>query len=231
MNRLILIRIVFILSFFAPTEIFADEPPCWCEFSIYSVDSLFRADIRMVNQDTTIAAWENDWTIKVYDISTDSHIWTSVFYNDGYGAGILSNDGEIYVYGNWWLTMDFDNQIVIYTRDTIIQYSGHDLGLIESDYPNTVSHKIWMEDYYFLPDCQTDSTKLIIETLDSKKIELDINSSKIKVSNIELSKEQIKQLKFVKKLGLWTIILIGFGIILLTIRNFKKNKKAHNNVS
>ncbi|NMM50826.1 hypothetical protein [Marinigracilibium pacificum] len=225
MNRYNITRILFILLVLAPNDILADEPPCWCEFSIYSFDSLYRADIIMANHDTSVAAWENDWIINVFDTSIDSIIWSSKFYNDGYGAGILSNDGKIYVYGNSWLIMDYKNQLVIYTADTIFQYSGRDLGLIESDYPNTVSHKIWIEDYYLYPNYQTDSTRVIIATLDSKKIELNIYSGEIRISKIKQSKEMIEQLVNVKRFGLWTIIIIGLGIILITIRNFK-NKRA-----
>ena len=220
--------IISFLIVLSPLEIFADQPPSWCEFSTYSVDSSFRADIFMTTQDTLKSAWQNDWAIRICNNLNDSSIWTSKFYNDGYGAGTLSKDGKIYVYGNWWLEMDYKNQFIIYKPDTIIRYSGQDFGLEESYYKHTVSHKIWMEKYYLSPDFLTDTTKLIIETLDSKKIELDLNNYKIHVSKIELSKEEIEQIEYVKKMGLWTVLVIGLGIVILAIRaiNQGKNKSA-----
>ncbi len=136
-------------------------------------------------------------------------------YIQPYIGGILSKDGKIFAYGSWRLNMHCKNQFNIYKSDTVFRYSGRDLGLVESDYPSTESHKIWMNNYYFSTDYKTDITKLIIETLDSKKIELDLNNCKTSVSINELSMDQVKNIGTIK------LTIIGLGIRLLTIRRVK----------
>lgn len=199
--------------------VYGDEPPCWCEFTILSENKEFRADIEFLKSDSLKKPWERNWEVKVYEINPDtSLIWVSKFLNDGYGAGILSNDGQLYTYVNYWLQMDYPNQIIIYSKDEIIRLSGKDLGLDPSSYRHTVSHQIWMKDYYLTPDYQTDTTSLIVETLDSKKIDLNLKHKIVKSSVLRYP-ELIKQNNLLKKTGYAILIFLCIGIILIIIRN------------
>jgi len=192
---------------------------------MYSSDSLFRADIEMIPRDSSSKEWENEWIINVYESESDSNIWTSIFYHDGYGGGELSDDGGVYACANWWLYMEYQHLVAIYTPDTVYSYSGNDFGLNEAFYPNTVSHKIWMEKYYLNPANNSDSTLLIIETLDSKRIEIDFKQTKISTSKISLSKKELQDLKLIKQLALWTTIVIGIGVLLFTFLMIHFRKK------
>lgn len=215
-----LLTILFFIGFYQFA--LADEPPCWCEFSIKSENGLYRADIEFEKADSLKEPWERKWTIKVYETKSDTTIkWHSEFYQDGYGGGILSNDGQIYVYVNDWLDLEEPpNQVVIYTQDYTTRLSGKDLKLNPNNYSHTVSHQIWMDEYELIPNYLSDSTFLKIKTEDFKEIRIDIQSGDIE--NSIAAPKFIEENNMLKKYGIGILIFIGLGIILLTIKNKKR---------
>ena len=200
---------------------FADEPPCWCEFSIPSGNNQYLAKIEFNKTDSIKKPWERDWIISVYETKFDTvQIWVSKFLHDGYGGGDLSDDGQVYFYVNSWFYMNNQNQIIIYTKENIINLSLQNFGLDSSKYPHTASHQLWIKDCNLIPNLLTDTTKLEIVTLDSKKIEIALNDQKISVSNFipATNEDNI----YLKKLGWGLLVFIGIGIALLTIYKAKK---------
>ncbi|WP_281615340.1 hypothetical protein [Flammeovirga sp. SubArs3] len=214
------ITILFFILFSHLT--FADEPPCWCEFSIKSNNGVYQADIEFEKSDSLKEPWERRWTIKVYDMKLDtSLIWSSKFFQDGYGGGVLSNDGQIYVYLNDWLDMkEPPNQVVIYTPQKTLRFSGKDLGLNPDNYSHTVSHKIWIDEYELIPNRLSDSTNLRIKTDDLKEILINVKSSKIE--NSIANPEFVEENNILKKYGIGILIFIGLGILLITLKNKKR---------
>ncbi len=203
----------------------ADEPPCWCEFSIKSDNGLFRADIEFDTADSLKEPWERKWTIKVYKIMPDNNLtWSSEYYHDGYGGGILSNDGQIYIYVNDWLNMEEPpNQVVIYTQNYTTRLSGKELKLNPDNYSNAVSHQIWMDEYELIPNYLSDSTYLQIKTDDFKKIIINLKSGKIE--NSIATPQFVKENNMLKKYGTGILLFIGFGILLILLIILKNIKK------
>ncbi len=215
-----LLSILFLTAFSHP--VFADEPPCWCEFSIQSKNTFFRADIGFNMADSLLDPWEREWTIKVYEIKSDTVLlWSSKFYHDGYGGGILSDDGGIYVYVNDWLDMkEPPNQVVIYTQQKTLRYSGKHLGLVPSNYPNTASHKIWVDEYFLTANYFSDSTCLKIETKDFKEITIKLSSGEID-SSTQAPKlpEEANSLRYY---GFGLLVFIGLGVVLIVVKGKKQ---------
>ncbi|UII20533.1 hypothetical protein [Fulvivirga ligni] len=197
----------------------ADEPPCWCEFSIKSDNGLYRADIEFDKADSLKEPWDRRWTINIFELKPDSNLnWSSEFYHDGYGGGILSNDGQVYVYINFWLDMEEPpNQVVIYTKKNIRKLSGKDLKLIADNYSHTVSHQIWIDEYELIPNYLSDSTYLKIKTEDSKEIRIDLKSGEIE--NSITTPQFLKENNRLKKYGIGILLFIGIGIVLIVIKN------------
>jgi hypothetical protein len=215
-----LLTILFIIGFcqFA----LADEPPCWCEFSIKSDNGLFRADIEFDTADSLKEPWERKWTINVFKIKPDTNLrWSSEFYHDGYGGGTLSNDGEIYVYINFWLNMEEPpNQVVIYTKKKTSKFSGKDLKLKAENYSHTVSHQIWLDEYSLSPNFHSDSTLLKIKTENFKEIKIDLKSGEIE--NSIAPPQFLEENNMLKKYGIGILAFIGIGIVLIVIKNKKR---------
>ena len=211
-----LLTILFIIGFYLFAA--ADEPPCWCELSIKSNNGLFRADIKFDTADSLKEPWERKWTITVFKIYPDTNLsWSSEFYNDGYGGGTLSDDGQIYVYINFWLDMeDPPNQVAIYTKEKTTKFSGEALRLIAKNYSHTESHQTWVDEYSLTPNFLTDSTFLKIKTEDFKEIKINLNSSEIE--NSIAIPQFLEENVLLKKYGIGILVFIGIGIVLIVIK-------------
>lgn len=215
---LYLIALCFSLS------VLADEPPCWCGFSITSENKQYRADIEFNAADSLKEPWDRKWTISVLSLSDSSVVWSSLFKHDGYGAGHLSNDGQIYVYVNDWLEMEHPNQIIIYTQNRIDQLCGTDIELSSSVYPKSISHQIWLNEYELVPNQLSDTTKLFLKTLNNQIIELDINSLTIKKKKAH--SEYSGQVDLLRKLGIGLLIFMGIVIVLWTLKKLTSHNTS-----
>jgi len=215
-----LLTILFVIGFYQFS--LSDEPPCWCEFSINSNNGLYRADIGFNEVDSLLNPWERKWTIKIYEIKSDTSLkWSSEFFQDGYGGGILSNDGQIYVYLNDWLDMEEPpNQVVIYTQNKTLRLSGKDLELNPNNYSHTVSHQIWMDEYELIPNHLSDSTYVRIKTDDFKVIEINLKSGEIE--NSIATPQFVEENNMLKNYGIGILIFIGLGILLIVLKNKKR---------
>ena len=175
MNKILLLFLVI----FSYNFLYGDETPCWCEVSILSSNNLYKAEIYSLASDSSLAPWDRKWKINVYELAGDTTLkWSSDFYHDGYGDGILSNDGKVYAYVNYWLDKSTSpNQITIYTSDQILRYSSKDLKLRQWIFPKTVSHQIWLENYEF--DSSFNTSKLIVNTIHNNEISIELLSGKV----------------------------------------------------
>jgi len=202
----------------------ADEPPCWCEFSIKSDNNLFRAEIEFVKKDSLLKPWRRDWTIKVYENNVKSKLkWSSIFHQDGYGGGTLSNDGKIYIYVNDWLDMNIPpNQVVIYMNNNTIRYSGKDLNLNPNNFSHTESHQIWMKNYKLIPNKLSDSTILKINTNNDR--EIIINLKKTLFNDLNKKPDVTNETNFLIHLSVYLVFFTGIVVILFIL--FRKRKRA-----
>ncbi len=221
MNTKLTILLALILSCF---QVKADLPPCWLEYSIYSLDSAYRADITFPKEDSIKTPSEKRWQIKVFDSKSNNAKWESSFLHGGYGGGILSNDGKLYVNAEFFMNSELSILVTIQTEDTTIYYSADDFNLLIDDLPCSSSNILWRKDFYLEPEVYTDSTLLCIETLNSKRIVIQVSNGRIQITEKEPSKEKLNNIIRVKILSLSTVILIGFGIFLLTLNNLLRHR-------
>ncbi len=199
----------------------ADEPPYWGEFSTFSNDSMYRADITFRKQDSLLKPGIRDWKIQVYKLKPDTiEMWKTKFNHDGYGGGILTDDGLRYVYVNDWLTIDYKNQIILYSADTIFMYSGKDLGIDTYEYPHTESHQEWLKKYYF----DQDSSNLVLNTLDLKQISINFITGKIKSTAFKPGSKEMEQFYRLKKYAYGSLAFIGVWMLWFTFRKQRSSK-------
>lgn len=216
-KRLRVIKIIFIsVLLINCLYLKADEPPSYCEASIFSKDSTFRADIRHENADTNEKPWKWDWILYVYQTKPETtYLWSSKLYYDGYSQGLLSDDGRLFAYVNYWYYPENSYQAIVYTQDSIYNYSSEYLQIEDSLCVETVSHLIWLEEYYFSPNYLTDSTLLILRTIYDKLIQVEIKTGNIQIMPYIPDKSLGKVFKAI---GLGVILLIAIYLIILAFR-------------
>ena len=210
---------ILIFLFCIALQLKADEFPTWANFTIYSIDSSFKANIVSTERNPSIKPSDNNWKLFVYQLKPETLlVWSSDYFPDGYCEGKLSNDGQIFVYIN------DTNQAFIYTQDTVITFCAKDFDLKSSNYNS--SHKNWLKDYFLDPNYLSNNTILIIKTLDKKCIKINIKNGKCKIGKDVDSNTFKKEFRALKTLTYMILAAVGFGIFVFFYRRFfVKNKR------
>ncbi|QMU28718.1 hypothetical protein [Adhaeribacter radiodurans] len=177
--------IIIILLVLAPVLTWADQPPCWCDFSIQSANKHFVAHIKGVKNSTKTNPPYGQWEIFVYkkENKDSTLLWKSHYLYDGYTDGILSNDGQTFAYVNYW----YQNQAPVIQLYQNGKHTGSIAGtafnIPSPKLTTTVSHKLWLsrdgQSYEFTEDDQK-KYLLKINTIDGKTHLIDCFKGEIK---------------------------------------------------
>lgn len=172
-------KTLLVLIIFFSFEVVADEPPCWCNFVIKSPNNKYYAQITLDKKESIQNSIKNKWIITVYKVKIKDTIkhWETEYKYDGYVGGVLSNDGNVFAYVNFWY---YNNQSVvsIYKKGKLAkQIKGYEFNIIENKMRKTVSHRLWLnsekEHYGFIKD--TSQVILFINTIDNKTHSINCN--------------------------------------------------------
>ena len=161
----ILFLTVLLLNF---TFVFADEPPSWQPYKTVSKNSEFFAWVNYADNDTIKYPWERKWQLSVY--KKDSTLfWKRDFKPTGYEDGILTNNGKNFVLIEFWYYKK-GNVISVFNENSDDFFiKGEQFKIPEIFLTQTVSHKLWRENFEIKDDL------IFIETLDKSKWKIDIN--------------------------------------------------------
>ncbi|QNF35184.1 hypothetical protein HUW51_21600 [Adhaeribacter swui] len=125
----------------------ADQPPCWCDFSVKSSNQQFVAHVKGVKNSAKLNPPYGQWEIFVYkkNAAKDSTLlWKSHYLYDGYTDGVLSDDGQYFAYVNFW----YQNQAPVIQLYHNGKHTGSIAGtafnIPAGKITNTVSHKLWL---------------------------------------------------------------------------------------
>ena len=161
----------------------ADEPPCWCEFNVKSANKAYSAKVTRVEKDSLKKPWDAQWILSVYKINANdsTKIWSVKYEYDGYTDGVLSNNGQVFAYVNYWY-YDTHNIAYIYSQGKKVgQLKGKEFNVPEKERQKTVSHELWLnpkKEYFYFNESEN-GVFLSINTIDNKTHKIDCSTGKL----------------------------------------------------
>jgi hypothetical protein len=149
----------------------ADQPPSWKEFSVKSENSKFEASVSVLGQGNKSKPWENRFRIQVRTTRSNGSprvIWERPYEYDGYGGGILSNDGAYFVYVDYWYRHT-GSAVRIYSHGASCSFTGEQLHVKEDSLEKTVSHRLWLNGEPKFVELRGKSVAVLVPTVQGKK--------------------------------------------------------------
>jgi hypothetical protein len=132
-------KIIFMMAclIWVPIRSHADQPPSFSSFSVNSANKEYTAQI------TETLPGSSAYRLTV--LKGEKIYWDVPYDYNGYPAGMLSDDGEVFVYINWWY--EPGNLIQIHTKNGLIKkLSEKDIEFDHEKVRNTDSHQIWLSE-------------------------------------------------------------------------------------
>jgi len=176
LNRLLFL-LVIILKF---NLSFCDEAPSWSPYKVFSENKKYFCWVDFNDTDTSKYFWDKKWVLKVYK-NDSTYIWQKDFQFTGYPDGFLSDDGEKFVYVEYWYPDNTSAVTIINGHKQNTYFKGRDFHIPELFLKPTVSHKLWLEGY------SIENDYLIIYTQDGRKWLIDINDGKMQLAGFYLN--------------------------------------------
>lgn len=172
---------VILLALFSSIAI-ADTPPSWNEFKMESSNGKYVAQVIIDSKPINKEPWKNKYRLTVSEKESKSVLWSCQYHYDGYPEGILSDDGEAFVYVNEWYKNDYPVVSIYYQGLKSHQIAGRQFQIDKKELIQTASHHLWLTQhreprYGFLYDYQ----RLVCEifTIDKKRYLIDVESGLI----------------------------------------------------
>jgi hypothetical protein len=124
----------------------ADSPPGWNEFVVKSENTQAKASVSALEPKNSLRPWKQKYRIRVEKISDRGvplKLWDAPYRYGGYAGGILSNDGEYFVYVDFWYQHEYP-AVQIYHHGAYCHFTGRQLELEPTRLETTVSHRLWL---------------------------------------------------------------------------------------
>lgn len=177
--------IILLSTFLATLICYADQPPCWCAFEEKSANGKYVAVVNRPKADSLIDPWKSVWTLTVYEYvgKRKKLLWKVKYDYSGYPDGILSNDGQTFIYVEYWYYSNA-NMVAIYRNGKRINapnLKGEDFKIPPHKLQQTVSHQRWLKiegPAYNFVRTSNDKLLLRIQTIDDKIHFFDITNGK-----------------------------------------------------
>lgn len=129
-----------------PVLLYADSPPSWSEFSVFSKGKKYRADVKSAYSEKRPK--ERKWTVSVSDAGQKKELWRSEFdCRFGYPGGILSADGKTFIMTEVWYHSD-SVLVDIYREGKKLDtdhLTGKSFQISQESLKRTASHFLWFE--------------------------------------------------------------------------------------
>ncbi|WP_121357770.1 hypothetical protein [Flavisolibacter nicotianae] len=178
-------RVLFILVFLLfYSATYADSPPCWCKFEEESANKKYVAIVDRPQKDSLIDPWKSVWTLTVYEKTAigNRRLWRIKYDYTGYPGGLLSDDGQTFVYVEFWYYAS-SPLVDIYRQGKKVNTSalkGLNFKVPKDKLVETVSHQLWLWDEGNAYSYTTNNKRLLLEirTIDGRKHYIDISSGR-----------------------------------------------------
>jgi hypothetical protein len=177
----ILFTLVFLLFY---SSAYADSPPCWCKFEEESDNKKYVAIVNRPLKDSLVDPWKSVWTLTVYEKTAKGNrqLWKIKYDYTGYPGGLLSNDGQTFVYVEFWYYAD-SPLVDIYRKGKKVNTSGLkgvNFKVPKDKLVETVSHHLWLWDEGNAYAYMINNKRLLLEirTIDGRKHYIDISGGR-----------------------------------------------------
>ncbi|WP_157953846.1 hypothetical protein [Microbulbifer sp. A4B17] len=141
--KIFILFIALILSI----KVSADQPPDWQDYIVTSENRKWTA---LISRDhITQDPWTDNWMLSVYEGFKYPFprpdfvpVWSRAYDHHGYSEGILSDDGEIFVYVEFWYRENYP-VVKISKKDCAISKNGSFFNIGEH-LEKSISHQLWL---------------------------------------------------------------------------------------
>ena len=138
---------IFFLALLSSTA-YADSPPCWCKFEEESTNKKYIAIVDRPEKDSMIDPWKSVWTLSVYEKTEKGNrlMWKMNYDYTGYPGGLLSDDGKVFTYVEFWFYADIP-LVDIYRegkKPNTSGLKGENFNIPKEKLARTVSHQLWL---------------------------------------------------------------------------------------
>ncbi|HMV80709.1 MAG TPA: hypothetical protein PK453_11690 [Leptospiraceae bacterium] len=137
----------FLAILLIPVLLYADSPPSWSEFSVFSKGKKYRADVKSVSNEKNPR--DRKWKLSVFDSGKKKPLWSSDFdFRFGYPGGILSADGKTFIMTEVWYHSD-SVLVDIYREGKKLDtdhLTGKSFQISQEYLKRTASHFLWFEE-------------------------------------------------------------------------------------
>lgn len=124
----------------------ADSPPDWrTSFHVPSANLQYNAEVTPRKKGKAGEPWNWSYQVAVYSAKPHhKELWRSEYFHSGYSGGLLSDDGNYFVYLEFWYRSD-STLIAVYSKSENKSIMAKDLGILGLEFPKTVSHQLWLK--------------------------------------------------------------------------------------
>lgn len=176
---------IFLLSLFFSRS-YADSPPCWCSFEEKSTNKKYIAVVNRPEKDSLVDPWNSIWTLSVYEAAGNKKrlLWKMKYDYTGYPGGLLSDDGQTFIYVEFWYYADTPLVDIYRQGKKINTFSlkGRSFNIPEEKLVQTVSHHLWLKEegtaYSYFRD-KTNRLLIKILTIDGRTHFIDIKKGRL----------------------------------------------------
>lgn len=180
----------------------ADEPPDWQAFLIHSDNKQWTAVVEPLGQDEL--PQKDKWQVSIFNqyflsfpLPNQTAVWSTAFSPTGYPGGLLSDDGQVFAYVEYWYSTN-KPVVTIYRKNCRVEKLGSSFHF-SSILPRTESHQLWLhtaktnrlvkkENKWLLEIFTIDANYLIpteCTPMEDKKITLKLDSASESVPKVK----------------------------------------------
>lgn len=175
------------------SNLYSDEPPSFVGYEEYSPNKKYVAKIKKEGE---------EFFLTVYKKEGDKFkkIWKCEYLHHGYFGGILTDDGQYFVYISAYFYMDDFPLISIYKNGSLVKkIYGNELEVYLSDIKKSESHYVWVENQRYIVKKINNNYTIRINLVGGKDMIIDLDSLEINYEKTKdkKSEEKGKYSKFI----------------------------------
>ena len=170
------IKMSFLLIAFVPFPLFAayaDSPPSWMPVESKSENGAYIAKVSSREESSQKTQETKAYILKIYSAKdTSKSIWEIPYAYQGCAGGVLSNDGQVFVYPEFWFSEQWPLINIYSAKGLMRAISASEVIFDHAKIEQTASHQLWLDKN---GECapslkqESDSYAFLFCTIDQKK--------------------------------------------------------------
>lgn len=142
---------LLLLFILLPLRAYSDLPPDWSNYKVTSHNGKWSVFLSRDYNEGAEHPWQDTWTLSVYKAfqyptpgPNQVPVWSRAYNPSGYPEGYLSDDGEIFVYVDFWYHENFP--VVKIFREECTIFKNGSFFKLGNNLKKTASHELWLRD-------------------------------------------------------------------------------------